>query len=475
MSPTRRTATALLAPTLALTLAACSGTAPKDSTPSPSSPSSTSTSTSASPSPDATTAAVVDIPQTPVGIQVQWTLDALVPEASVDPADAESRLTPAALAQLDGAALAAAFASIAPTGPWEPIAYEGDDSQAMVQLRDSTGERLDLTVVLSADGLIEQLHFAPGFEHTAATSWDELETAVAALPAETNLVVTDVSDPASPREIVAVGQDSAFPVGSIFKLYVLGAVTDAGAEGTLAWDDVLVVTDDVKSLPSGLLQDAPDGTEITVQEAALQMISISDNTATDMLIDAVGRDAVQDQLAVMGHSDPDLNIPFLTTRELFLLGWADGGANRAGWAAAAASTRDQILADLPAGRPQVAVTDVVEPVWQDGIDWFASPTDLVAAQVALQEKAKTEAGAPLAEILGTNAGIVPELAATFDSLAFKGGSSMGVFALSWYVSGEHGDHVVTLQARTENTADIGDARAYFASAQDALALISEGK
>ena len=79
MSPTRRTATALLAPTLALTLAACSGTAPKDSTPSPSSPSSTSTSTSASPSPDATTAAVVDIPQTPVGIQVQWTLDALVP------------------------------------------------------------------------------------------------------------------------------------------------------------------------------------------------------------------------------------------------------------------------------------------------------------------------------------------------------------------------------------------------------------
>ena len=298
---------------------------------------------------------------------------------------------------------------------------------------------------------------------------------MAALPAETNLVVTDVSDPASPREIVAVGQDSAFPVGSIFKLYVLGAVTDAVAEGTLAWDDVLVVTDDVKSLPSGLLQDAPDGTEITVQEAALQMISISDNTATDMLIDAVGRDAVQDQLAVMGHSDPDLNIPFLTTRELFLLGWADGGANRAGWAAADASTRDQILADLPAGRPQVAVTDVVEPVWQDGIDWFASPTDLVAAQVALQEKAKTEAGAPLAEILGTNAGIVPELAATFDSLAFKGGSSMGVFALSWYVSGEHGDHVVTLQARTENTADIGDARAYFASAQDALALISEGK
>lgn len=175
MSPTRRTATALLAPTLALTLAACSGTAPEDSTPSPSSPSSTSTSTSAPPSPDATTAAVVDIPQTPVGIQVQWTLDALVPEASVDPADAESRLTPAALAQLDGAALAAAFASIAPTGPWEPIAYEGDDSQAMVQLRDSTGERLDLTLVLSADGLIEQLHFAPGFEHTAATSWDELE------------------------------------------------------------------------------------------------------------------------------------------------------------------------------------------------------------------------------------------------------------------------------------------------------------
>lgn len=475
MNPTaRRTAPALLA-SLALVLTACSGTSEEGSTtPDPTTSSSSATATpTESPSPTSSDeAAVVEIPDTPVGAQVTWTLAALVPEAAVDPTDAESRLAPAALAQLDGAGLAAAFASIAPTGPWEPIGYEGDDSAALVQLRDSAGERLDLTVVLGEDGLIEQLNFQPGFEHTAATSWTELDAAVAALPADTTLVVTDVTDPAAPREVFASGEDGAFPVGSIFKLYVLGAVTDAVEAGTISWDDTLTVTDDVKSLPSGELQDAPDGTELTVRDAATKMIGISDNTATDMLIGLVGREAVEAQLAVMGHSDPSLNTPFLTTRELFVLGWGEDAAPREEWAAAPdAEARRAVLDALPPGRPQVDPLDVVEAVWGQGLDWFATPEDLVAAHLALQEKAATPAGEPLAAILGTNPGFAPEVVETFDTVAFKGGSSMGVFALSWFVSGPEGDHVITLQTRSESQGDVAQARTFFAQAQDAATLL----
>ena len=44
------------------------------------------------------------------------------------------------------------------------------------------------------------------------------------------------------------------------------------------------------------------------------MIAISDNTATDHLIDLVGRDRVEAALTVFGHSDPAMTVPFLTTR-----------------------------------------------------------------------------------------------------------------------------------------------------------------
>ena len=49
------------------------------------------------------------------------------------------------------------------------------------------------------------------------------------------------------------------------------------------------------------------------------MISVSDNTATDMLINLVGRSAVEAALTATGMASPALDRPFLTTREIFIL------------------------------------------------------------------------------------------------------------------------------------------------------------
>ena len=51
----------------------------------------------------------------------------------------------------------------------------------------------------------------------------------------------------------------------------LDALTDAITARTLAWDTPLTLTADVKSLPSGQLQDQPNGTTVTVQDAATKM------------------------------------------------------------------------------------------------------------------------------------------------------------------------------------------------------------
>src|SRR5690606_39753601 len=44
------------------------------------------------------------------------------------------------------------------------------------------------------------------------------------------------------------------------------------------------------SLPTGILQEWPVGTPMTIQSLATLMISISDNTATDVLLRVAGRD-----------------------------------------------------------------------------------------------------------------------------------------------------------------------------------------
>ncbi|GMA32420.1 hypothetical protein GCM10025875_24120 [Litorihabitans aurantiacus] len=471
----RHRAPALIAG-LALVLGACStggdDTEGPEETGAPTSASATEASEDAT---DGTAdAPVVEIPDTPVGEQVTWTIASLVPGAAIDAADADARLAPAVRESTGGAALVQAFTGFATTGPWEPIGYEGDDAAAVVTLRDSAGAVLELSISLAEDGLIEQLFFQEPFEFEAAASWDELTDDVEALPAETTLVVTDVTDPANPEEVFRAGDDGAFPIGSVFKLYVLGAVTDAVAAGTLTWDTPLTLTEDVKSMPSGELQNEPAGTQVTVQEAAEAMIAISDNTATDLLIETVGREAVEAQLAVMGQSDPGLNTPLLTTRELFILGWGDDQAPRQAWADGDETERRAVLEALPAGPPGIDPTTIAETVWQDGLDWFATPADLVAAQLALQEKADTPAGEPLTAILGASPGIEPAVAETFDEVAFKGGSSMGVVALSHYYSGPDGDHVVTVQARSDSQTDTADARIYFGVAQSAAMLLGEG-
>ena len=120
-----------------------------------------------------------------------------------------------------------------------------------------------------------------------------------------------------------VAASAARPLASMFKLFVLGALAHQVAAGQVSWNQDLTVTAAVKSAGTrGSLQDDPAGTRLPVQQTAAMMISISDNTAADMLIHLVGRAAVQAQDR-QWSAHAALNVPFLTTRELFLMKYAD--------------------------------------------------------------------------------------------------------------------------------------------------------
>ena len=110
----------------------------------------------------------------------------------------------------------------------------------------------------------------------------------------------------------AINADTILAIGSAFKLSVLAGLQQRIKAGQLSWDQEVVLTAQDKSLPSGVLQNQPDGTRLTVRKLAELMISISDNTAADMLIHLVGRAAIDPLI-------PPRDRPILTTHEAFVL------------------------------------------------------------------------------------------------------------------------------------------------------------
>jgi hypothetical protein len=175
-----------------------------------------------------------------------------------------------------------------------------------------------------------------------------------------------------------VGSSIARPLASMLKLFVLGALAHQIAAGRVSWTQQLTVTAALKTGGSGSLQDVPAGTRLSVQQTAAMMISISDNTAADMLIHLVGRSAVQAQDR-QWSDHAALNVPFLTTRELFLLKYVHPAlASRylsppPGRRAAFPASSVDPLPFSPARAQSLATAS---PTDIETLEWFASPGDV---------------------------------------------------------------------------------------------------
>jgi beta-lactamase class A len=257
-----------------------------------------------------------------------------------------------------------------------------------------------------------------------------------------------------------VGSSAAQPLGSMFKLFVLGALAHQIAAGRVSWDQELTVTDAGKSagdVGPGYLQYDPAGTRVSVRQAALQMISISDNTAADMLIHLVGRSAVQAQDR-QWSDHAGLNVPFLTTRELFLLKFVDplladqylhlAPGQRAAFLAAAVDPLPLSQALL-----QNLILGTASPTDIDTIEWFASPDDICRAFAGLQQLATQPRLAPLGSILSANNGSIGLDLAQWPTVWFKGGSEPGVLTLG-YLATNSKDQTFVVVAMLSNPAAV---------------------
>lgn len=458
---TRRATFALAtATTLALGAAACTSEAPPAEDPT----SATTTDTAAEP---------VVFPDSSVGEASAWLLAVLNGEEDLTTQVVEERFAPAFVELVGSAeALRDSFVAAIALGPFRAIDHQEADGSAGTRLATADGEHV-MTVTVDGDGLISAASVQPAPDiPEPAQSWDELTDRIDALAAPTTVTVFDVSGGDLDEPVYQHGAlAGAQPSGSMIKLVVLLAVADAVADGSLTWETPLTIDEDVRSLPSGVLQNEPDGAQVSVRDAAQGMIAISDNTATDLLIDAVGVDAVEARVAELAPDGADATIPMLTTRALFEIGWGEDDLVEQ-WADADDDGR-RVLLEQVAGAPLTTTAAAVTvPVWDSGVDWFLSAADLARVHLALDRVASTETGAPVAEILTSNPGL--DFGDGWDHVAFKGGSSIGVLGGSWMLRAADRTYVVIVQSATADLAEIpGQAPAIYL-ALDAAALLAAG-
>jgi len=110
-------------------------------------------------------------------------------------------------------------------------------------------------------------------------------------------------------EWVLLNADTRFPTASTIKTAVMVEVFHQIAEGRLKDDTLVTLTDAAKVGEPVVLNGLHAGLQLTVGDLVRLMITVSDNTATNLLIERVGTAAVDQRLSSYGLTATRLHRP----------------------------------------------------------------------------------------------------------------------------------------------------------------------
>jgi hypothetical protein len=433
------------------------------------------------------------VPNYPVGRQMRWILNA-VTKPPVPTAELEAHFDPRFLALVPPATFNRDVASLHLVPPLRIVALSGGLTTGVLEADVAVGPgRLGLVMSVDAHGLIEGLQVSPSPSlPPAPKSWAALDAQVRTLAPNVSLEVATIAaptltstatttapastasaasttaasaannSPTLPTTGTTPSAQSSFsgctvvnsiapttprPLGSMFKLYVLAALANEVKSGRLSWNQELELAPGLRSLPSGVEQIEPAGTRFTVSQLAQLMISSSDNTAADQLSALVGRSALEDEVA-MTSADASLDLPFLRTRELFVLKYADyphyANAYLALPGAARTAYLDNVVDQVPLSDIDLNAASTGSPRAISSIEWFASPADICNLYSQLYSYASSPALAPISTALSYNNGGILAAPSAWPLVWFKGGSEQGVLTLGYLARRADGTVVVAV-------------------------------
>jgi beta-lactamase class A len=358
--------------------------------------------------------------RTPPGLRAQQTLDMLNSDWPIGPVGVRTLASPDMVEQVE---------RMMDALWWDrPFTVGGADlsaGAATLHLTSSYGARQDIRIHTDDDRLVDR--FDVTTQAPTITSWRDVDATLSKTGARYSYQAARVHNGRCER-IAGTNTAQSLPLASIFKLYVLYAVADAIKAGTLAWNDQLTITTKSKAVGSSGLE-LPVGAHVPVRTAAEKMIATSDNMATDLLIEKVGTQAIQNALVAAGHHDPASMTPFPTMHELFSVGWGEPDL-RGQWRQASPQVRARLLQQANSRPYQPDPTRAHTPASGYGAEWYGSAEDICRVHAALQASAVGEA-APVKQILAAVPGVDLDRS-EWPYVGAKAGGLPGDLTFSWF-------------------------------------------
>lgn len=94
--------------------------------------------------------------------------------------------------------------------------------------------------------------------------------------------------------------DTRVRTASTIKLPIICALESLVAAGKVSWMTAVPLTAESRVSGSGVIQELAPGTRLTMRDLAVLMIVVSDNMATNLVLDHITADAVNDYLDTIG-------------------------------------------------------------------------------------------------------------------------------------------------------------------------------
>ena len=125
---------------------------------------------------------------------------------------------------------------------------------------------------------------------------DQVKNLVTSFKGKVNLFAKNLDT----GETYALNPDERVRTASTIKIAVMIEAFARVAEGKAKWTDEVVLTKEKKVSGSGILGELSDGLRLTLRDAVNLMMILSDNTATNLVLDVLNTDAVNARMESLG-------------------------------------------------------------------------------------------------------------------------------------------------------------------------------
>lgn len=278
------------------------------------------------------------------------------------------------------------------------------------------GYIIPLTIGINQNGKINLFAVREAFKETLSTQ-DIIEKIKALSYEKKGILIKKLTQ--IEETLYSFNEDDLFAVGSVFKLFILSYL----AENEKRWDRVIKIAKNNKSLLSLVSSKYPDQAPLTIFSLAYHMIAEDDNTATDILIDYIGREKLEAYIKTL-TANYALNTPLLKISEVLKIKAKPSIAER--YQKASESEKRRLVNSLNNEEIDISNVEFSTPSFIPTIGWFLSPNDICKLMDHLRIL-----NHPFVEAILSANTLLDTKSASYLWAGFKGSKEEGVLSLNW--------------------------------------------